>query len=186
MPRRTEDCLTWVQRYVCLQRLDRVLEIGCGPGKLASMIMPRLGEGSYTGIDPSAHAIEAAARSNLAGMATGRMAFHATDLENAPLPAASFDKVIAVNVDRLWVRAGPEFGIVRSLMAPAAVLYLVYQLAPTHDSAGLVSRLIPHLHEHRLSISAICSRQTVPKPTLCVEIRGANGEMAPFRPVRRS
>lgn len=186
MPRRTEDCLTWVQRYVRLQRLDRVLEIGCGPGKLASMIMPRLGEGSYTGIDPSAHAIEAAARSNLAGMATGRMAFHATDLENAPLPAASFDKVIAVNVDRLWVRAGPEFGIVRSLMAPAAVLYLVYQLAPTHDSAGLVSRLIPHLHEHRLSISAICSRQTVPKPTLCVEIRGASGEPGPLRPALSS
>lgn len=179
MPRRTEDCLTWVQRYVYVQRRDRVLEIGCGPGKLASMIMPRLREGSYTGIDPSAQAIAAAVRSNQADIATGRMVFHAVDLANAPLAAASFDKVIAVNVDPLWMGAGPELSIVRSLMAPAAVLYLVFQLAPTDDSAGLVSRLMPRLHANRLSISAICSRQTVPMPTLCVEIRGADDEMAP-------
>lgn len=99
---------------------DRVLEIGCGRGVAVGLLLGRTA--GVTGIDRSAVAIEAAARRNPGAD------LRVLALEDAEFAAASFDRVLAVNVNHFWVRpAAPELDAIRSWLAPGGRLCLVYE-----------------------------------------------------------
>lgn len=70
---------------------DRVLDVGCGPGRLAVLAKQRAGDGEVHGIDPSPEMIRVA--SERAANAGVEVDFRTGVIEGLPYPDASFDLV---------------------------------------------------------------------------------------------
>jgi SAM-dependent methyltransferase len=81
----------------------RVLEIGCGPGAAAREVARRIGNGQVVGIDRSAKAINLAIARSGAEIASGRLNFRQTRVEQFELgkDEAAFDFAFAVRVGAL-------------------------------------------------------------------------------------
>jgi SAM-dependent methyltransferase len=63
----------------------RVLEIGCGPGVAARLVVARIGLGKVVAIDRSQTAIDQATRGSAAELATGRLEFRCAAIEDFAL-----------------------------------------------------------------------------------------------------
>jgi ubiquinone/menaquinone biosynthesis C-methylase UbiE len=83
----------WIFEQIAIQSGDRVLEIGCGPGKLWSENADRLPDCRATLTDFS-EGMVADARANLAPIAD-RFTFDVVDAESIPFDDDAFDLVIA-------------------------------------------------------------------------------------------
>jgi ubiquinone/menaquinone biosynthesis C-methylase UbiE len=119
-----------------------VLEIGGGRGVAAGLICERLtGRGTYTGLDRSAIATRAARERNRDAIATGRVTFETAALSEADLPARTFDKVLAVNVNLFWLDAATELTVLRRALESNGILCLVYE-PPSPDKARDISRRV--------------------------------------------
>ncbi|MFC5139728.1 methyltransferase [Actinomycetospora rhizophila] len=119
----------------------RVLEVGCGRGVAAALLLDRLPRGRYTGLDRSATATAATA-ARLAGRA---FAVHTTPL--ALHRAEPADVALAINVNAFWTGpARAELAVLADALWPDGVLHLVYGsdggAAPRTD---VVDRLRDHL-----------------------------------------
>ncbi len=75
---------------------DRVVDVGCGPGFYVNELVEVVGrEGSVVGVDVSADMLAVAA--NRAG-GHNNVSFHEADATSLPVPDASFDRALAVQV----------------------------------------------------------------------------------------
>lgn len=90
---------------------ERVLDVGCGDGRITAEIAARLARGSVVGIDPSTHMVEFA-RSHCAA---ANLAFEVADATALPY-RAEFDVVVSFNALH-WVAAQDQAlaGIHRAL-----------------------------------------------------------------------
>lgn len=81
----------------------RILEVGCGPGVAAREISRRLREGKILAIDRSAKAIRIASAGSKNEIATGRLEFRNSAIENFQLEAGEgpFDLAFAMRVGAL-------------------------------------------------------------------------------------
>ncbi|MDD7940210.1 class I SAM-dependent methyltransferase [Actinomycetospora lutea] len=118
----------------------RVLEVGCGRGVAAALLVDRLPRGRYTGLDRSATATAAARRAGAPEVLTTSLA------EFRPEPGA-FDLALAINVNVFWTGpARAELAVLATALGPGGVLHLVYGsdggAAPRLD---VVDRLRDHL-----------------------------------------
>ncbi|MFF5478706.1 class I SAM-dependent methyltransferase [Streptomyces sp. NPDC012935] len=120
--------LTWAVENLGLTPGDRVLEIGCGRGVAVALICERLTSGTVTAIDRSATAVEAARRRDEEHVAAGRAVFHTAALADSAFPEASFDKVLAVNVNLFWARSPDrELAALRRWLVPGGALCLCWE-----------------------------------------------------------
>jgi trans-aconitate 2-methyltransferase len=98
-----------VQKWVADQHLaglrldgtERVLDIGCGDGKITAEIARRLTSGSVLGIDPSIQMV-AYAKAHFAGTVHPKLAFAVGDVTALPY-RGEFDLVVSFNALH-WVR----------------------------------------------------------------------------------
>lgn len=119
----------------------RVLEVGCGRGVAAALLLERLPRGRYTGIDRSAVAVAATAAR------TGAGEVHTSALAAFRPEPGGFDLALAVNVNVFWTGpARAELAVLATALRPGGVLHLVYGsdggAAPRTD---IVDRLRDHL-----------------------------------------
>ncbi len=134
--------LEWAVARLAPAPADRVLEIGCGPGVAVSLVCARLTTGVVTALDRSGTAVEAARRRNSESVAAGRAVLLTTSLEEADFPAASFDKVLAVNVNLFWVRSpDEELKALGRWLAPGGTLCLCWE-PPDARRAGEIGRTV--------------------------------------------
>ncbi|MFE5888597.1 class I SAM-dependent methyltransferase [Streptomyces sp. NPDC002285] len=134
--------LTWAVENLDLTPGDRVLEIGCGRGVAAALICERLTSGTVTAIDRSATAVEAARRRNEEYVAAGRAVFHTASLEESAFPDASFDRILAVNVNLFWVRAPDrELAALRRWLAPGGALCLCWEPPDTRRAEEIAGKV---------------------------------------------
>jgi len=77
---------------------DRVLDVGCGPGALASELVARLGSASVCAVDPS-EAFVAAARDRLPGVRVEHAAAESLPFENRSFDAALTQLVVHFMAD---------------------------------------------------------------------------------------
>lgn len=100
----------------------RILEIGCGPGVAARLVVDRIGDGFLLAIDRSARAIAQAKAGSKRELASGHLAFRRSAVEDFVLAPGEprFDLAFAMRVGALDGRH-PELAE-RALAAIAAAL----------------------------------------------------------------
>jgi ubiquinone/menaquinone biosynthesis C-methylase UbiE len=102
---------------------QRVLELGCGHGVAASLVLAKLGAGGHlTGIDRSRKMIDAASARNAEQVQAGRAKFICTTFEDHDFGDARFDLIFGIHFPPL-LRHDPEGTRARvdRLLAPGGV-----------------------------------------------------------------
>ena len=94
----------WAVALLDVQRGDRVLEIGFGPGLAIKELSARAPEGYVCGLDHSAVMVQQAARRNAEAVRRGQVDLRLGSVDDLPDFDAPFDKVLAVNVTPFWDR----------------------------------------------------------------------------------
>ncbi|MDB5364294.1 MAG: Methyltransferase type 11 [Rhodospirillales bacterium] len=107
----TREIVATLTDWNLLQPATRVLEIGCGIGRFATALAPRVAQ--YRGLDVSAGMVAAAQRrcAGLANVRIGPCDGHSLN----EIATASTDLVLAIDVAPYWHQAGPA--VVAAMLA---------------------------------------------------------------------
>ena len=122
--------LSWAVDRLDLDPAHHVLEVGSGHGVAATLVLDRLGDGRYVGLDRSPAMVAAGERRNAPAVAAGRAQFVCGALEVADLGEHGFDRVFAARVAAMTT--GPGLAFAARHLAPGGRLVLVF------DSPGEV------------------------------------------------
>lgn len=127
---------------------SRVVEVGCGTGKLTEQLVER--NLRIDAVDPGANMIEVARRR----VGDADVEFHVGKFEDVELPEGAFGAVFSATAFH-WV--DPEIGWAKaaSLLEPGGVLALLSHLTVRdEESAEVYEALIEVLREHEPEIAA--------------------------------
>ena len=127
---------------------DRILEIGCGRGKMIGLICERLD----SAIDRSEKMVDAARRSNERYIAAGKAEILHQDLLDAKLPPASFDKIFLFNINAFWMDPVAELAEVIRLVRRGGEFYLFHQPPPKHEIEEFVDRFKLNLIKNEFDV----------------------------------
>ncbi|GAA1629504.1 class I SAM-dependent methyltransferase [Georgenia ruanii] len=107
---------------------ERVLELACGRGVAAELLLARHPRLTYLAVDRSAAAVAAAAARNAAAIAQGRLRTLCCPLEELGpdiAPEGPFDVVFAINVNLFWTTTTTAVAqSLADLMSPGARVWL--------------------------------------------------------------
>jgi ubiquinone/menaquinone biosynthesis C-methylase UbiE len=103
---------------------DRVLEIGCGPGRGIEEAARRASRGFVAGIDRSEEMVRQAARRNRSAIAVGRVALRLADVTRLPFDDCSFDRSFEINSFHHWRAPARGLEEIRRVMREGATLLL--------------------------------------------------------------
>jgi SAM-dependent methyltransferase len=158
------------------QPIDRVLEIGCGHGVAATLVVARLATGRYLGIDRSAKMIEAATIRNRIHIDAGKAEFHQSTIEDFRPGGERFDRIFAINVILFADPSHPGIAVARDLLAERGRLFLFFQPPDAGKLDHLVTGFTTGLDANGLAVERAAFGQTEPVPTVCVIASGHVGQ----------
>jgi SAM-dependent methyltransferase len=123
---------TWAQNRRAIEALritetDRVLDIGCGPGRSIEAMAVLASKGYIAGIDPSALMTEVAVHRNRSLIKTGRAQIAIASAERLPFEDESFDKALCVHVIYFWKDLGAAFHEIARVLRPGGRLALLFR-----------------------------------------------------------
>ncbi len=157
----------WAADVLDVQPADTLLEIGCGTGLLASLLLPSLKKGSYTAIDRSATAIVKAVAKHESYVASGKAHFITGTWSDATLKPESYSKIFAFNVANLWKAPATELDIVKKLLKKGGNFYLFHQ--PPYDiTKQMAAEAAQALLEHGFEIKETIIWQLETVPAFCI------------------
>ena len=117
----------WAVSLLDVQRDDRVLEIGFGPGIAIKELSTRAPEGYLCGLDHSTVMVQQAARRNAEAVRRGQVDLRLGSAESLPAFKAPFDKVLAVNVTLFWDRPVELLGNLRRVLRMGGRIAIAFQ-----------------------------------------------------------
>jgi SAM-dependent methyltransferase len=117
----------WAVSLLDVQRRDRVLEIGFGPGIALREISRLAVEGHVCGLDHSEEMLRQATRRNAAAMQTGRVELRLGSVDGLRVFAEPFDKVLAVNAIMFGDRTIDRLEALRRVMRPGGRIAIAHQ-----------------------------------------------------------
>lgn len=121
-----------VAEQLALAPGDRVLELGCGDGRLLLELVARTPQGEVVGVERDEWMVRHARARTRPLIERGRvrvLAGESTDL--SALPDASFDKACAVDVVYFWAEPELHLAEIRRVLRPGGRLLLGYAAAET-------------------------------------------------------
>lgn len=117
----------WAVSLLDVQRGDRVLEIGFGPGIAVREVSRLAVDGYVCGLDHSGEMLRQAARRNAAAIRTGHVDLRLGSFERLPQFMERFDKVLAVNTMMFWTQPTDRLKELRRAMRPGGVIAIAHQ-----------------------------------------------------------
>jgi ubiquinone/menaquinone biosynthesis C-methylase UbiE len=117
----------WAVSLLDIQRSDRVLEIGFGPGLAIGEICRLAVEGYVCGLDHSEEMLRQAARRNAAAIRTGLVDLRLGSVDGLPVFAAPFDKVLAVNAIMFCDQTTDRLEALRRVLRPGGRIAIAHQ-----------------------------------------------------------
>ncbi|UHQ23855.1 class I SAM-dependent methyltransferase [Lysobacter sp. 5GHs7-4] len=163
---RIHERLSWMREVLDPRPADAVLELGCGNGVLAALLLPALPRGHYLGLDRSPSAIAASVWRNSDAVASGAAGFRVADIAKAE-PERRYDRIVAVNLNLFWTGDAPELTRMREWLAPHGRLYLAYQPPGADALVRIEAALRANLTRQGYALSEIRRAPLRPAPALC-------------------
>jgi SAM-dependent methyltransferase len=109
---------------------DRILELGCGSGRLLFRLAARARRGRVVGLDPSALMVRHARHRNRRWIEAGRAeVVQGWSHDLSRFPDAGFDRVLGVHVACFWEEPGRDLAEVRRVLRPGGRLLLGFRPA---------------------------------------------------------
>lgn len=119
-----------------VQSGERVLDLGCGPGQAATLMLTLSRPGPVTGIDQSPTMILQANRDNWRAVAAGDMSFHVAQFDALPFDDGGFDAVLASNVMYFWHDTDAVLSEIRRILRPGGRLSIYLTSAESMKDWG--------------------------------------------------
>jgi len=168
MSQRIADRYRWASDIMDIAPSDRILEVGCGNGTMASLICERLTTGRIVAIDRSATMIARAEAKNRQHVASGRASFHTVSIDGFDAQRRHFDVAFAINVNVFWMEPTTELGVIGQALAPEGSVFLFTQ----PPSAGKVRQIeagtVRNLAAAGLVVRKIVRLEPPYVPMICV------------------
>jgi cyclopropane fatty-acyl-phospholipid synthase-like methyltransferase len=128
----------WAAEAMNMQPNDKVLEIGCGVGLAIPELLQHLPAGHLVAIDQSPSMIMHAQKRCEAMRKSGQVDIRQITLRRATFEAASFDHVMAFNVNLFWTgQAVAELKLIQSWLKPGGKVFLLFS-PPSPTGAGRI------------------------------------------------
>jgi ubiquinone/menaquinone biosynthesis C-methylase UbiE len=123
---------TWKQNLrtinaLCIDRSDRILDLGCGHGRGLTELAARASMGQVVGADPSELMVEIAARRNRSLIGAARVDVVLATVESLPFPDGFFDKVLCVHVLYFWEDLDVSLREIARVLGPGGRLGLLFR-----------------------------------------------------------
>jgi SAM-dependent methyltransferase len=117
----------WAVSLLDVQRNDRVLEVGFGPGVAIRELARLAADGYVCGLDHSEVMVRQAARRNAEGVRRGRVELRLGCVERLPAFDVPFDKILAVNAMQFWDHPVEPLGELRRLLTSGGRIAIAFQ-----------------------------------------------------------
>jgi len=127
MARLTEQCNAWTVSLLDIQRDDRILEVGFGPGALIQALAARATEGFVAGVDLSPIMLQQASRCNTQAIQEGRVRLRLGFVLALPFEDASFDKTFSANSLPFWPDQEAGVKEIQRVLKPGGVIAIILQ-----------------------------------------------------------
>ena len=105
---------------------DRVLDVGCGPGRGLAELAARAPDGHVDAVDPSRLMVDVARRRNLRLVTAGHVTVATAGVDHLPFPDGSFDRILCVHVVYFWESLDIAFREIARVAKPGGRLALVF------------------------------------------------------------
>ena len=120
--------IQWAIELLDVQKSDRILEIGFGPGLAVREMAKAATSGFIAGIDRSELMVKQASQLNRIAIQQGRVKLkHGSADKPLDYLLDSFDKALAINSHFFWENPTLSFQEVRRVLKPEGLLFIVWQ-----------------------------------------------------------
>jgi SAM-dependent methyltransferase len=117
----------WAVSLLDVQRDDRVLEIGFGPGIAIRELARLAADGYVCGLDHSEVMLRQAARRNAGAVRHGQVELRLGRADNLPAFATPFDKILAVNALQFWDQPAEPLRELRHALSSGGRIAIAFQ-----------------------------------------------------------
>ncbi|MCP4545269.1 MAG: class I SAM-dependent methyltransferase [bacterium] len=112
---------------LAVQKDDRILEIGCGTGRMIGEMAKSAKRGYVEGIDFSDEMVAIARRKNCRSIANGQVQITEGDIDTHDYERGCFDKVCSVNTIYFWSRPEHTTGRIANVLVPGGMVVLAFE-----------------------------------------------------------
>ena len=112
---------------MAVQEDDRVLEIGCGTGRLIGEMAKSIDRGYIEGVDFSDAMVAIARRRNRDSIASGQVKITKGDFDELEYGCDRFDRVCSVNTVYFWPRPESTATRIADVLVPGGTIALAFE-----------------------------------------------------------
>jgi SAM-dependent methyltransferase len=117
----------WAVSLLDVQRDDRALEIGFGPGVAIRELARLAADGYACGLDHSGVMLRQAARRNAEAVRCGRVELRLGSADRVPEFEVPFDKILTVNAMQFWDQLVEPLGELRRVLRSGGRIAIAFQ-----------------------------------------------------------
>jgi len=122
-----QDRIHWMISLLEIGPMDRLLEIGFGPGYAIELASTIASKGFVAGIDHSEVMIRQARKRNAAAIRNGRVVLLHGSVSHLPKFKEPFDKIFTINSIHFWVEPVDCLRELRKLLRPGGMIAVMLQ-----------------------------------------------------------